>query len=146
MRKPFIAANWKMNLTQEKAERFVDVFCGKFSVFPNKQVEVAICPPFVYLMSVAHRVKKQNAECGLDIKVGAQNMHWEKEGAFTGEISANMLVESGCAYVILGHSERREKFGETDEKISKKAAAAFSNGLLPIICVGETLADRKSVV
>jgi triosephosphate isomerase len=95
-------------------------------------------PPFTALPAVAEALK------GSPIGVGAQNMHWEREGAFTGEISPLMLRDAGCTYVILGHSERRHIFDETDERLSKKSRAAFDNGLIPMVCVGETLAERES--
>jgi triosephosphate isomerase len=101
-------------------------------------VEVVVCPPFTALDAVLEAADDTN------ISVGAQNMHWEDQGAFTGEISPVMLREMGCKYVILGHSERREYFGETDEKVNKKAKAAFKHGLLPIVCVGERLKQRET--
>ncbi|HWN81406.1 MAG TPA: triose-phosphate isomerase, partial [Candidatus Udaeobacter sp.] len=99
---------------------------------------VILCPPFVSLPAVAEVVR------GSAIGLGAQNLHWERQGAFTGEVSAEMLVEVGCSHVIVGHSERRQLFGETDEQVAKKARAALDLGLSPIVCVGETLAEREA--
>jgi triosephosphate isomerase len=100
--------------------------------------QVVVCPPFVTLVAVAEALR------GTSVGLGAQNLHWERQGAFTGEIAGEMLVEVGCRYVIVGHSERRHLFGETDEMVSRKARAALDLGLTPIICVGETLAERES--
>jgi triosephosphate isomerase len=143
MRKPFVAANWKMNLCIEKIEKFMDIFYAKTAGLKKTEIEVAICAPYVYLSRVCQKLREKNKEHSMDIQLGAQNMHWKNEGAYTGEISGPMLVDMGCRYVILGHSERRAMFGETDEKVSEKAKAAFANGLLPIICVGETLEQRE---
>ena len=136
MRRPIIAGNWKMNLTRDAAvglAREVAAAC------PSKQqTDVVVCPPYVYLDAV--RTALQNSAVGL----GAQNMYFEKEGAFTGEVSPSMLEDVGCKYVILGHSERRHVLGETDEQINRKVMAALSNRLIPIVCVGETLAERES--
>jgi triosephosphate isomerase len=103
-----------------------------------KDAEVVVCPPFTALDAVIEALQ------GTDIAVGAQNMHWQPEGAFTGEISPVMLKDLGCKYVILGHSERRQYFGETDEGVNKKIKAAYAHGLLPIVCVGETLEQREA--
>lgn len=103
-----------------------------------KGVEIAVCPPFTALYAVAGEIE------GSNIAVGAQNMHWEEEGAFTGEISFMMLKEIGCRYVILGHSERRQFFSETDQVVNKKLKAALKGGLTPILCVGEVLEERKA--
>lgn len=102
--------------------------------------EALVCPTFTAIHAVAQALK------GTDIKVGGQNLHWESKGAFTGEIAANMLVDAGCSYVIVGHSERRQYFGETDETVNKKTKSAFAAGLTPIVCVGETLAEREKNV
>ena len=133
--KKFIAANWKMNKTIEDSISFIKEF--KKLVKYDKNVEIVICPPFTSLQSVAKELK------GSSIKLGAQNMHFEQSGPYTGEVSAPMLREIGCEYVILGHSERRESFGETDELINKKVIAALKQGLNPILCVGETLEQRQ---
>ena len=136
MRKPIIAGNWKMHKTVAEA---VD-FCVKLkeAVSSVVGVEVLICPPFTALVPVSEALK------GSNLKLGAQNMYWEEKGAFTGEISPLMLKEVGCHYVILGHSERRQFFGETDAGVNKKAKAAFEQGMLPIVCVGERLEQREA--
>jgi triosephosphate isomerase len=102
-----------------------------------KDREILVCPTFTCLSKVSEVIK------GSNISLGGQNMHWESKGAFTGEISGKMLVDVGCKYVIIGHSERRQLFGETDETVNKKIKAAFSNGLIPVACVGETLDERE---
>ena len=138
MRKPFVAGNWKMNKTSEEAEllaRGVVEAVGNIS-----EVDVAVCPPFTALERVAGVVKSTL------VGLGAQNMHWEPEGAYTGEVSAQMLLTSGCQYVILGHSERRQYFGETDATVNQRLKSALAAGLSPIVCVGETLEERKSEV
>jgi triosephosphate isomerase len=136
MRIPVIAGNWKMYTTASEAVVLVKAL--KPLVPGASQVEVAVCPPFVNLIPVAQELK------GSAIKLGGQNMHWEDEGAFTGEVSAKMLKEAGCCFVILGHSERRQFFGETDEKINKKIKKALAAGLSPIVCIGETLQEREA--
>lgn len=143
MRKPFIAGNWKMNHNLAIAQKLVTDLQEKFKDMKDGQVEVAVCAPFVYLQALGELLRKLNKASNLPIALGAQNMHWEKSGAFTGEIAGPMLVELGCRYVIIGHSERRIILGETDAMVSKKAVAAFQHGLLPIICVGETLTQRE---
>jgi len=130
-----IAANWKMNKTINEAVSFISEF--KKLIKDIKNAEIVICPPFTSLQAVSKELKNSN------IKLGAQNMHFENAGAFTGEISPLMLKEIGCEYVILGHSERREFFNETDDLINKKVAAALKNGLKPILCVGETAEQRQ---
>jgi len=135
MRKPIIAGNWKMYKTVQEAKALVDEL--RSAVKDAGDVEVVVCPPFTALDIVTATAK------GTNISVGAQNMHWEEQGAYTGEISPVMLRGMGCKYVILGHSERREYFTETDENVNKKAKAAFKNGLLPIVCVGEKLDHRE---
>lgn len=135
MRKKIIAANWKMNKTVAEATDFVTSI--KRDLGDCRDVDVVICPPFTALQVVGAGVT------GTHIDMGGQNMHWEKSGAFTGEISAEMLRELFCHYVILGHSERRQYFGETDEIVNKKAKAALAANLKPIVCVGETLAERE---
>ncbi|MGO0121971.1 triose-phosphate isomerase [Desulfothermobacter acidiphilus] len=134
MRVPLIAGNWKMNKTVPEAVTFVEELKRQFP-FPG--VEVLLCPPFPALWPVAQ------ALAGTEIKVGAQNVYWEDAGAFTGEVSPPMLVATGCRYVIIGHSERRQYFGETDEQIARKLKAAFRHGLTPILCVGESLEIRE---
>lgn len=135
MRKPFVAGNWKMNKTVEQARVLVsEMLPGLQAV---KTVERVLCPPFTSLMAIAAMLS------GTDIGLGAQNMHWEAAGAFTGEIAPAMVKEF-CHYVILGHSERRTYFGETDETVNRKVRAAFAHGLTPIVCVGETLAENEA--
>ena len=133
--KKLIAANWKMNKTAEEAVLFIKEF--KKIIKKEKNAEIAICATFTALQAASKELK------GSGIKLGAQNMHFEDAGAFTGEISPLMLKEIGCEYVILGHSERREIFGEDDFLINKKLAAALNKGLKPILCVGENLEQRK---
>jgi triosephosphate isomerase len=136
-RKTIAAGNWKMNKTPSEAVAFINEL--KTSVAGAKN-EVVVGVPFVCLPGVVEAVK------GSDIKVAAQNMHWEENGAFTGEVSGPMLADFGVDYVIIGHSERREYFGETNEMINKKAHAIFKYGMTPIICCGETLTQREQGV
>jgi triosephosphate isomerase (TIM) len=136
MRKRIIAGNWKMNKTVTEAAELAKAVVGAMAA--PTETEVVLCPPFADLTAVAAVIK------GTPIKLGGQNMHWEEKGAFTGEISAAMLLAAGCEFVILGHSERRQFFGETDESVNKKVKAALKAGLTPIVCVGETLAERQS--
>ncbi len=135
MRTPFVAGNWKMNKTVEEARSLV--FEMNQPLRECKAVEKVLCPPFTALVPVAALLQ------GTDIGLGAQNMHWEAKGAFTGEVAPSMVAEF-CRYVILGHSERRTYFGETDETVNKKAAAAQQAGLIPIVCVGETLSENEA--
>jgi triosephosphate isomerase len=132
---PMIAGNWKMNKTNEEAIALVDEMLAELEVLSG--VERVICPPFTALSVVSQRLE------GSGIFVGAQNMYWEEGGAFTGEIAPAML-KSLCKYVILGHSERRAYFGETDETVNKRLTAALANDLIPILCVGETLDERDA--
>ncbi|HLW48429.1 MAG TPA: triose-phosphate isomerase [bacterium] len=135
-RVPFVAANWKMHMTREPAERLAREMVQALAEV--RGVDVAICPPATAL-DVVGRVLK-----GTPLMLGAQTMHDEPKGAFTGEISAPMLLDVGCRCVILGHSERRQYFGETDEALARKVRAAISYRLIPIICVGERLAEREA--
>lgn len=135
MRTPLVAGNWKMNKTIAETRELIFVMVEKLNQIKN--VEKVICPPFVSLQAASELL--QNTEIGL----GAQNMFWEEKGAFTGEVSPNMIKEL-CNYVILGHSERRAYFGETDETVNKKLLAAQKFDLTPIVCVGETLQQYES--
>ncbi|MDN4072150.1 triose-phosphate isomerase [Fictibacillus terranigra] len=136
MRKPIIAGNWKMNKTLSEAKSFVEEVKG--SIPSSDAVDSVVCAPALFLDALV------NASKGTDLGIGAQNMHFEDNGAFTGEISPVMLKDLGVGYVVLGHSERREYFGETDELVNQKTHAAFNHGLTPIVCVGETLEQREA--
>ncbi len=136
MRKPIIAGNWKMNNTVAEAIALVEDIKREWS--DGSGVDVVLCPPFTALKSVS------DAVTGTPLDLGAQNMHWEASGAYTGEVSPAMLRELFCHYVILGHSERRTYFGETDEIVNKKMKAALASNLRPIVCVGEQLEDRDA--
>lgn len=136
MRKPVIAGNWKMNNTIAAGTELVKELAAL--VKDNTKVDIVVCPTATALAAVTAVAK------GTNIHVGAQNVHWEKSGAFTGELSTEMLTEIGVEYVILGHSERREYFGETDEGVNKRSIAALAAGLIPIICCGETLEIREA--
>jgi triosephosphate isomerase len=136
MRKKIVAANWKMNMTQAEAARYVESLL--LDLGDISDVEVVIIPPFTALAKVTECLDKAQ-----NIKVGAQNMHWEKSGAFTGEISAALLRDLFVRFVVLGHSERRSLFGETDEIVNRKVHAAYEASLRPIVCVGETLEQRE---
>lgn len=131
-----IAGNWKMNTDASSAVSLAEAI-GR-EVGDDGGVDIAVCPPFITLDSVSVTLR------GTAVRLGAQNMHQELEGAFTGEISAPMLKSVRCHYVILGHSERRQYFGETDESVNRKARVAMEHDLVPIVCVGETLEERKS--
>ncbi len=135
MRKKIIAGNWKMN--KNIAESMELASSIKRSLYDMEEVEVVLCPPFTSLSDVKEIILDTN------IKLGAQNVYWEKDGAFTGEISCAMLKSVGCEYVIIGHSERRQFFGETNGMVNKKVKAALKEGLKPIVCVGEKLDERK---
>lgn len=138
MRRKFICGNWKMNGTLEETSALLGGLVGLWSdSFRN--IEIAVCPPFT---SIGLALDKLSGR-GVQISVGAQNCHSETKGAFTGEISARMLAEAGCTYVILGHSERRTQFNETNGLINKKIKSALIVGLKPILCIGETLEERE---
>lgn len=134
MRRPIIAGNWKMNKTPSEAVELVNQLNP---LVKDAEAEVVVCPPFVCLPAVAQALE------GSNIALGAQNMHFEEKGAFTGEIAPGMLKEIGVKFVIIGHSERRQYFAETDETVNKKVHAAFAHDLTPIVCVGETLEERE---
>ncbi|WP_163970495.1 triose-phosphate isomerase [Oceanobacillus halotolerans] len=136
MRKNVIAGNWKMNKVLREANQFVEEAANKAPT--SDQVEAIVCVPFPFLPSLVEKAK------GSSIKIGAQTMHFEENGAFTGEVSPVMLNDLGVTHVVIGHSERREYFAETDETVNKKAHAAFRHGLTPIVCVGETLKQRDA--
>ncbi len=136
-RRPIIAGNWKMNKTVPEAIAFARELRGQLAVIRDK-VEVVVAPPFVDLQPVAKVLEDSN------IGLAAQNCHWVESGAFTGEVSAPMVKSAGCEYVILGHSERRQLFGETDETVNKKIRAVLDAGMKPILCLGETLAEREA--
>ncbi len=136
MRKKVIAGNWKMYKTLEESAELVNSLNSRIQN-PKSDVTVIVCPPFTWLAIVANLLK------GSDLKLGAQNMSEHDEGAYTGEVSWKMLKSAGCEYVILGHSERRQYFGETNELINLKAKKALANGLKPIVCVGEKLDERE---
>ena len=138
MRKPLIVGNWKMNKTASEAADFIRNLLTRLPVVAP-DADVVIAPPFTSLESARKALGPSSW-----ISLGAQNVHWETHGAFTGEISAPMLRDLGCRYVIVGHSERRALFGERDETIQKKVRAALTQGLSPILCVGESLAEREA--
>jgi triosephosphate isomerase len=135
-RRPIIAGNWKMNKTSVEAGDLVRKIA--YAVVDVKDRDIVVAPPFTALFALNDIIR------GTNIALAAQNMHWEDKGAFTGEISAEMLLDLGCKYVIIGHSERRQYFGETDETVNKKLRQALNKGLLPIVCVGETLNEREA--
>lgn len=136
MRKPFIAGNWKMNNTREQAVSLVKALVALVSDVKN--VEIAVAPTFTCLQDVAQVI------AGSNIELSAQNIAYAPKGAYTGEISADMLKDVGCSHAIIGHSERRQYFGETDESVAKRVRAALDNDIVPIMCVGESLQERES--
>ncbi|ASK62758.1 triose-phosphate isomerase [Virgibacillus phasianinus] len=136
MRNKVIAGNWKMNKVLSEAEKFVQEVVDKDPT--GQGVEAIVCAPFPFLAPLVEQTK------GTSVKIGAQNMHYAKNGAFTGEVSPVMLKDLGVTHVVIGHSERREYFAETDETVNKKAHAAFEHDLTPIVCVGETLDQREA--
>lgn len=137
MRRLFVAGNWKMNTTRQSGTALASAV-AKGVPAEHPAVEVAVCPPFPYLAAI------KEAIAGSGVALGAQNVYHEKPGAFTGEIAVEMLLDVGCTWVILGHSERRQILGETDELISRKTVAAIAKGLKVILCVGETLDQRQA--
>ena len=136
MAKPIIAGNWKMNKLVTDAIELANGL--KRRLYEVSNVDIVVCPPFTVLSEVSELIRESN------IDLGAQNVYWEDEGAYTGEVSSPMLKDIGCKYVIIGHSERRALFGETSETVNKKVRAALTNGLSPIVCVGETLEEREA--
>jgi len=132
---PIIAGNWKMNKNCQESIDFIKAVA--ILVPDSNKIETVVCAPAINLCCM---VKEQ----GPNLRIGAQNIHWEENGAFTGEIAANMLSAIGVEYVVIGHSERREMFGETDETVNKKTHAALANGLTPIVCCGESLEEREN--
>ena len=135
MRKKVIAGNWKMNMLPNEAIKMIEELTP---LVESAQSEVILCVPFTDLFYALMTAQ------GSNIKIGAQNMHWEESGAYTGEVSAKMLKSIGVEYVIIGHSERRQYFNETDETVNKKIKSAFESELKPIVCIGETLEERES--
>jgi len=136
MRKKLVAANWKMYKTPQQGREFVTSFLPLAQ--GHTRDEIVLCPPFIDIPAVVEAVQ------GSDIEVGAQDMFWEKEGAYTGAISAGMLVAAGCTHVIIGHSERRQYFGETDATVNRKLRVALAFDLKPIVCVGEVIEEREA--
>ena len=134
MRRKVIAGYWKMNMLPDETIKFIDEIAP---LVKDTENEVILCVPYTDLFYALLTAQNTN------IKIGAQNMHWEEKGAFTGEVSGKMLKAIGVKYVIIGHSERRQYFAETDESVNKKIKAAFENNLNPIVCVGETLEQRE---
>ena len=138
LRKKVIAANWKMNKNRSEAQAYVNDFLPLIHEIKAADTEVIICPPFTLLHTL------QTALQGSVVKIGAQDIFWENSGAYTGEISAPMLADCGCSYVIIGHSERRHLLDETDHNVNRKIKAALAGSLIPILCVGETLQERQN--
>ena len=136
MRKKLITANWKMYKTPDQTREFFHAYLPMIA--GHDRDEICVCPPFVDLPAAVEAAK------GSNVAIGGQDLHWEKEGAYTGEISCAMLVAVGCTHVIIGHSERRQYFGETDDTVNAKLKAALEAGLTPIVCVGEVLEEREA--
>ena len=136
MRKKIIAANWKMYKSPAETRAFMEAFLPL--VKGHDRDEIVICPPFIDIAALLETAK------GANVHVGAQNMYWETEGAFTGEISGKMLTDAGCEFVIIGHSERRQYFGETDDTVNRRLEVALEAGLAPICCVGEVIEEREA--
>lgn len=138
MRKTVIAGNWKMYKTIQEAIILSNGLKRELFNLSAADIEIVICPPFTALSEVSETIVESN------IQLGAQNAHWQEEGAYTGEVSCKMLKDAGCKFIIIGHSERRQYFGETNETVNKKIRSVLKYGLTPIVCVGETLAQRES--
>jgi triosephosphate isomerase (TIM) len=138
LRKPIIAGNWKMNILPAQAAELVNGLWKEIGGF--EEVEVVVCPPFTDIEQVSRAIKDGSMSIGL----GAQNMHWEESGAFTGEVSPAMLLDLDVTHVIIGHSERRQFFGETDQGVNRKVKSALEHGLVPIMCCGESLKQREA--
>jgi triosephosphate isomerase len=136
-RTPLIVGNWKMNKTIQETRDFCQRLKNELAALKDRKVEVAVAPPFPALAVAAE------ALLGSSVSVSAQDVFWAESGAFTGEVSPAMLLDAGCRYVIIGHSERRQYFGESNESVKKKAAALMKVGLIPIVCLGESLAQRQ---
>src|ERR1041385_8825591 len=136
MRKKVIAANWKMFKTPDDTFAFMQDFLREVS--GHNRDEIVVCPPFVDIPTAVQAARHSN------VQVGAQDMYWEKEGAYTGAISAGMLLAAGCTHVMIGHSERRQYFGETDDTVNRKLRTALAAGLKPIVCVGEVIQEREA--
>ncbi|OGX46846.1 MAG: triose-phosphate isomerase [Omnitrophica WOR_2 bacterium RIFOXYB2_FULL_38_16] len=136
MRKPIIAGNWKLNKTIDASIELVTLLKRELS--DVDEVDIVVCPVFTSLSAINDVILESN------IDMGAQNLYWEDSGAFTGEVSAPLIKDAGCKYVIIGHSERRQFFGETNQTVNKKIKAALASGLLPIVCVGEVLEERET--
>jgi triosephosphate isomerase (TIM) len=139
-RKPLMVGNWKMHANHLEAIQMVQKLSYRLEAEDYDRTEVVVAPPFTSLRSVQVVIEQDHMRIGL----GAQDVHWESQGAFTGEVSAAMLAKLACRYVIVGHSERRQHFGETDETVNKKVRAVLSEGMRPIVCVGETLDEREA--
>ncbi len=134
LRKPFIAGNWKMNMTAESGAKLIKELAP---LVKDANCDVALCVPAILIPAMTQAAK------GTNIAIGAENVHWADKGAYTGEISCEQLKEYGVKYAIIGHSERRQYFGETDESVNMRALTALKNGITPIVCVGETLSERE---
>lgn len=140
MKKPIFIANWKMNLSSAETAALVSELGKSIDKKSVDKVDIVVCPSFTALPPANKLLEKKNPA---KLELGAQNVFWEEKGAFTGEISVKMLKEAGCSFVVVGHSERRQNLGETDEMVNKKIKAVLGAGLVPVVCVGETFAERE---